>query len=102
MTDDANMANTDRLSMIMTKLERESRFTRIVVVICTIANLTVFVFGLMQTFEALPATCLAYFLENMEPIMQTQKCIEVNKWKHGAAKVAAPAADKPAADKEAK
>lgn len=77
MTDDASTANTDRYSSILNKVERESRFTRIVVVICTMANLTVFVFGMVKTFEALPPTLLAYFMENMEAIVTTQKGIEM-------------------------
>jgi hypothetical protein len=94
MTDDASTANTDRLSMIATKVERESRFTRIVVVICTIANLTVFVFGMMKTFEALPPTLLAYLMENMDAIVTTQKGIEMSHARKNAAAARERAAEK--------
>jgi hypothetical protein len=94
MTDDVSTANNDRISMIANKVERESRFTRIVVVICTIANLTVYVFGMMKTFEALPASILATFMENMEAIMMTQKGIEMVR----ARKAAAPGATAPKTD----
>lgn len=85
MTDDASSANTDRISMISNKVERESRFTRIVVVVCTIANLTVMVFGMVKTFDTLPPTLLAYFMENMEAIVTTQKGIEMAHSKRPAA-----------------
>jgi hypothetical protein len=76
MTDDVSVANTDRLAMITTKIERESRFTRVVVVVCTIANLAVFVFGLMKAFEFFPPTLLAYFMENMPKIYLQHRAIE--------------------------
>jgi hypothetical protein len=94
MTDDASTANTDRLSMIATKVERESRFTRIVVVICTIANLTVYVFGMMKTFEALPPTLLAYFMENMDAIVTTQKGVEMVHSRNKPAPAATPTTPK--------
>lgn len=92
MTDDASVANTDRTSMLMTKVERESRFTRIVVVICTIANLTVLVFGMMKTFEAMPPQLLAYFMENMDAIVMQEKGVEMAQHRKAQGAAAAAAA----------
>lgn len=77
MTDDATTAaNADRLAMLTTKLERESRATRYLLVICTAANIAVITFGIKVAYEWLPPLMLAHMMEHMPEIVMTQRSIE--------------------------
>ena len=92
MTDDATTAaNVDRLAMITTKIERESRFTRSLVVICTAANLAIYVFGMIKLYEVLPPLVLAHFMEHMSEVILTQRMTE-NALNHNKSQIMTPGA----------
>ncbi|HEY9790485.1 MAG TPA: hypothetical protein V6D22_08805 [Candidatus Obscuribacterales bacterium] len=99
MTDDATTAaNVDRLAAVSTKLERESRMTRYLLVICTAANIAVCTFGVKVSYDMLPPIMLAYFMEHMQEVQMLWKGYEFAASKHpGGAK--APIAPPPAENK---
>jgi hypothetical protein len=76
MTDEATTAGSvDRITMLATKLERESRATRYLLVICTAANLAVMAFSMKVAYEWLPPIMLAHFMEHMSEVMMTQRAV---------------------------
>ena len=77
MTDDATTAaNVDRLAAVSTKLERESRMTRYLLVICTAANIAVCTFGVKVSYDMLPPIMLAYFMEHIQEVQMLWKGYE--------------------------
>ena len=77
MTDEATTAaNVDRLAMLTTKLERESRATRYLLVICTAANIAVTTFSMKVAWEWLPPLILAHFMEHMPEVSMTYRAID--------------------------
>jgi hypothetical protein len=77
MTDDATTAaNVDRLAAVSTKLERESRMTRYLLVICTAANIAVVTFGVKVSYDMLPPIMLAYFMEHIQEVQMLWKGYE--------------------------
>lgn len=76
MTDEATTAGSvDRITMLATKLEREARATRYLVVICCAANLAVAAFSMKVAYEWLPPIMLAHFMEHMTEVMMTERAI---------------------------
>jgi hypothetical protein len=74
MTDDtATGANSDRLALLTAKLERESRATRYVLVICTAALLAVNAYIIRAVYNDLPDVMLAHFMEHMQDLVMTAK-----------------------------
>ncbi len=64
MAEETNSA--DKFALLSSKVERESRFTRSLVVICTVANIGVSFYALTQTFSTLPAVVWATFMSNLD------------------------------------
>ena len=94
MTDEAATAagSVDRITMLATKLERESRATRYLLVICTAANLAVMAFSMKVAYEWLPPIMLAHFMEHMSEVLMTQRAIGADLDRRAAAnKPPAPA-----------
>lgn len=76
MTDEATSAGSvDRITMLATKLERESRATRYLLVICTAAMLAVQAFSMKVAYEWLPPIMLAHFMEHMTEVEMTHRAI---------------------------
>lgn len=76
MTDEATTAGSvDRITMLGTKLERESRATRYLLVICTAANLAVMAFSMKVNYEWIPPIMLAHFMEHMSEIVMTERAV---------------------------
>lgn len=77
MTDEAaaTAASVDRITMLATKVERESRATRYLLVICTAANLAVMAFSMKIAYEWLPPIMLAHFMEHMTEVMMTERAV---------------------------
>ncbi len=95
MTDEATSAGSvDRITMLATKLERESRATRYLLVICTAANLAVMAFSMKVVYEWVPPIMLAHFMEHMDEILMTQRAIEQRMGAKGG-KIAVPATPTP-------
>jgi hypothetical protein len=98
MTDEATTAGSvDRITMLATKLERESRATRYLLVICTAANLAVMAFSMKVAYEWLPPIMLAHFMEHMSEVIMTQRAIGADLDRRAAAQRPAPAATTPPA-----
>jgi len=100
MTDDAtSAANVDRLATLTTKLERESRATRYLLVVCTAANIAVVTFGVKVAYDWLPPIMLAHFMEHMQEISMTWHAYEAGNARAAGAKAPAPATTDGAAGK---
>lgn len=79
MTDEATSAGSvDRITMLATKLERESRATRYLLVICTAAMLAVQAFSMKVAYEWLPPIMLAHFMEHMTEVMMTERAVSAD------------------------
>src|SRR3990167_11532252 len=79
MTDDVTTAaNADRVAVLTTKLERESRATRYLLVICTAASIAVTTFSMIKSYEYLPPMMLSHFMEHMPEVMMTYRAVENN------------------------
>jgi hypothetical protein len=92
----ASAANLDQFAMMTSKIERESRFTRSLVVICTVANIAVSVYGLIQMSEGLPPLVLAQVMDHMSELVYQSKAIaeKTSGVMGGAKKAPAPPAGK--------
>lgn len=91
MTEDTTTsASVDRFTMLATKMERESRFTRSLLVICTVANLGVMFYGITEIYKSLPLVIIANYMANLDKIVYQTKAIEMTMPHKGAAP--APAA----------
>lgn len=92
MTDEATSAGSvDRITMLATKLERESRATRYLMVICTAAILAVTAFSMKVAYEWLPPIMLAHFMEHMSEVLMTQRAISADLDRKAGAAAPAPA-----------
>jgi hypothetical protein len=93
MTDEATSAGSvDRITMLATKLERESRATRYLLVICTAGMLAVQAFSMKVAYEWLPPIMLAHFMEHMTEVMMTQRAVSADLDRRGSGKPAATTA----------
>lgn len=67
MVDDT-AASPDRVAALATKIEKESRFTRTLVVVTCVANLCVMFYMMHEMFVDLPVAIVAKYLENLQVI----------------------------------
>lgn len=68
MVDESTTASPDRVAALANKIEKESRFTRTLVVVCTVANLCVMFYMIHEMFNSLPIAMTAKYLENLQVI----------------------------------
>ena len=95
MTEDTNTSTSvDRFTMLATKVERESRFTRSLVVICTVANLGVLFYGITEIYRSLPPVFIAHYMGNLDKIIYQTKAIEMTMPRKRAAAETEPATKK--------
>ncbi len=66
------------LAQISKKIDEQARFTRSVVIICTLTILGVVLYTMTEMFSSLPANCVMQFMGNMEKIVQEWKLIEAS------------------------
>ncbi len=66
------------LAQISKKIDEQARFTRSVVIICTLTILGVVFYTMTEMFSSLPANCVMQFMGNMEKIVQEWKLIEAS------------------------
>ncbi len=71
MVDDT--ASPDRVAALATKIEKESRFTRTLVVVTCVANLCVMFYMMHEMFVDLPIAILAKYQENLQIIYSQWK-----------------------------
>lgn len=93
------------LAQLSKKIDEQARFTRSVVIICTLTILGVVFYTMTEMFSSLPANCVFQFMGNMEKIVQEWKLIEASMASRAKnpppAPVPAPApATKPAPEKK--
>ncbi|MFN8654842.1 MAG: hypothetical protein U0105_00770 [Candidatus Obscuribacterales bacterium] len=88
MVDDT--ASPDRVAALATKIEKESRFTRTLVVVTCVANLCVMFYMMHEMFVDLPIAILAKYQENLQIIYSQWKTYE-NLGAKSAAPAPAPA-----------
>jgi len=83
------------LAQLSKKIDEQARFTRSVVIICTLTILGVVFYTMTEMFSSLPANCVLHFMGNMEKIVYEWKAIEASI-SHRANKPAPPPAPAPA------
>lgn len=89
-------ASPNGMASVAAKIERESRFTRVVVVICTVANLCVMFYIIHEMFTNLPIAFMGRYMESL-PVVHKQWKTYDNLNSHAAAPAAAtPATAAPA------
>lgn len=84
------------LAQLSKKIDEQARFTRSVVIICTLTILGVVFYTMTEMFSSLPANIVLYFMGNMEKIVYEWKAIETSI-SHRAARPAPAPAPPPAA-----
>lgn len=64
------------LAQLSKKIDEQARFTRSVVIICTLTILGVVFYTMTEMFSSLPANIVLHFMGNMEKIVYEWKAIE--------------------------
>lgn len=75
MVDDT-AASPDRVAALATKIEKESRFTRTLVVVTCVANLCVMFYMMHEMFVDLPIAILAKYQEQLQMFHQQWKAYD--------------------------
>ena len=94
----------EMLSQLNAKVDSQFRFTRNVVVLCTLTIIGVMVFTITAIFESLPSQIIAHVMSNLEHIVTEWRAYESFNRERDAAKAreAEANAEKPAAQTEDK
>lgn len=83
----------EQLAQLSKKVDDQFRFTRTVIVLCTLVNLGLLIFTILATFQSLPSQVNAHYMSNLEPVVrlwhQYEKLMESQE------RVAPPAAAVP-------
>lgn len=83
--------STMTLEQLAKKVDDQSRFTRSVCVICTLAILGVNFYTLTEMFSNLPPAILLQMMGNMEKIVTEWNAIQNTKIKQGGGGITSPA-----------
>ncbi|MBX9669899.1 MAG: hypothetical protein K2X93_19915 [Candidatus Obscuribacterales bacterium] len=59
----------EQLAQLHKKVEEQFRFTRNLIVLCTLVNLGLLIFTMLSLFQTLPSQVNAHFMSNLEPIV---------------------------------
>lgn len=60
----------EQFSQLSKKVDEQFRFTRTVIVLCTLANLGLLIFTILATFQSLPSQVNAHYMSNLEPVVR--------------------------------
>lgn len=60
----------DQLALLAKKVDDQFRFTRSVIVLCTLVNLGLTIFTVLATFQSLPSQLTAHTMSNLEPMVR--------------------------------
>ncbi len=60
----------EQFAVLNKKVDDQFRFTRSVIVLCTLANLGLAIFTILATFQSLPSQITAHYMSNLEPIVR--------------------------------
>jgi hypothetical protein len=67
----------EQFAVLNKKVDDQFRFTRSVIVLCTLANLGLAIFTILATFQSLPSQITAHYMSNLEPIVRLWRQYEV-------------------------
>lgn len=90
MTEGTGLEST--FAQLSKKIDEQARFTRSVVIICTLTVLGVVFYTMTEMFSSMPGNIVLHFMGNMEKIVYEWKMIENNMDRRGidASKLAPP------------
>jgi hypothetical protein len=60
----------EQFALLSKKVDEQFRFTRTVIVLCTLVNLGLLIFTILATFQSLPSQCNAHYMSNLEPVVR--------------------------------
>jgi len=60
----------EQFAQLAKKVDEQFRFTRTVIVLCTLANLGLLIFTILATFQSLPSQINAHYMSNLEPVVR--------------------------------
>ncbi|HNB24750.1 MAG TPA: hypothetical protein PKZ32_20180 [Candidatus Melainabacteria bacterium] len=66
------------IAQLSKKIDEQARFTRSVVIICTLTILGVVFYTMTEMFSSMPANIVLHFMGNMEKIVYEWKAIETS------------------------
>lgn len=67
----------EQFAQLNKKIEEQFRFTRNVIVLCTLTILGMMVFTVTTTVETLPPLVISHYMVNMDQIVQEWKACEI-------------------------
>lgn len=67
----------EQFAQLTKRLDEQFRFTRSVIVLCTLANLGLTIFTILATFQSLPSQQMAHYMSNLEPVIRIWRQYEV-------------------------
>lgn len=59
-----------QFALLSKKVDEQFRFTRTVIVLCTLVNLGLLIFTILATFQSLPSQVNAHYMSNLEPVVR--------------------------------
>jgi hypothetical protein len=74
MTDGSGLEMT--LAQLATKIESQARFTRSVLVICTVAILGIMFYTMTEMFSSLPSAFIMHYMANLKKIICEWEAID--------------------------
>lgn len=66
----------EQIALLNKKVDEQFKFTRTVVVLCTLVTIGLIIVTILLTFESLPAQITLYCMSNMEPIVKQWKQVD--------------------------
>jgi hypothetical protein len=60
----------EQFAQLSKKVDDQFRFTRTVIVLCTLVNLGLVIFTVLATFQSLPSQVNAHYMSNLEPVVR--------------------------------
>lgn len=60
----------EQFGQLTKRVDDQFRFTRSVIVLCTLANLGLTIFTILATFQSLPSQMTAHYMSNLEPVIR--------------------------------
>ncbi|SRR5579883_2147045 len=66
----------EQIAQLAKRVDEQFKFTRTVIVLCTLVTIGLTIFTVLLTFESMPAQITFYCMSNMEPIVKQWKQVE--------------------------
>ncbi|MDZ4835493.1 MAG: hypothetical protein SGJ27_17095 [Candidatus Melainabacteria bacterium] len=67
----------EEFALLNKKVDDQFRFTRSVIVLCTLAHLGLTIFTILATFQSLPSQMTAQYMSNLEPVVRLWRQYEM-------------------------